>query len=181
MEILLECHTFLCCCVRSGHGMRLFQHGLCKNTVASCRVIDQHMGHCTHQPSVLQDGTAAHPLHDAAGLRQQCRVGDAQHHVAARVGVVHLFNIDTVAAGLFAAGGGQDLCRAGQHLLRKGKLCLLPGNGGAYRAVNTIFAVDADPSKGVVAEEFAFQLSGAAGGTAGAVPRSGLSLSPSWE
>ena len=167
MEILLECHTFLCCCVRSGHGMRLFQHGLCKNTVASCRVIDQHMGHCTHQPSVLQDGTAAHPLHDAAGLRQQCRVGDAQHHVAARVGVVHLFNIDTVAAGLFAAGGGQDLCRAGQHLLRKGKLCLLPGNGGAYRAVNTIFAVDADPSKGVVAEEFAFQLSGAAGGTAG--------------
>ena len=86
MEIPLECHTFLCCCVRSGHGMCLFQHGLCKNTVASCRVIDQHMGHCTHQPSVLQDGAAAHPLHDAAGLRQQCRVGDAQHHVAVRVG-----------------------------------------------------------------------------------------------
>ena len=147
--------------------MCLFQHGLRKNAVASCRVIDQYMGHCAHQPPVLQDGAAAHPLHDAAGLRQQCRVGDAQHHVAARVGIVHLFNIDAVAAGRFAAGGGQDLCRAGQHLLRKGKLCLLPGNSGAYRTVNAIFAVDADPAKGVVAEEFALQLPGAAGGTAG--------------
>ena len=126
------------------------------------------MGHRTHQPPVLQDGTAAHPLHDAAGLRQQCRVGNAQHHIAARVGIVHLFNIDAVAAGRFAVGSGQYLCRAGQHLLRKGKLRLLPGNGGAYRAVDAVFAVDADSAKGVVADKFALQLPGAAGGAAGA-------------
>ena len=113
-----------------------------------------------YQPPVLQDGTAAHPLHDAAGLRQQCRVGNAQHHIAARVGIVHLFNIDAVAAGRFAVGSGQYLCRAGQHLLRKGKLRLLPGNGGAYCAVDAVFAVDADPAKGVVADNLPFSSPG---------------------
>ena len=85
-----------------------------------------------------------------------------------RVGVVHLFYIDTVAAGRFAAGSGQDLCRAGQHLLRKGDFRLLPRNRSAYRSVDAVFAVDADPANGVVADKFALQLPGAAGGTAGA-------------
>ena len=118
------------------------------------------MGDSPYQLSILNHRAAAHPLHDAAGLRQQCRVGDAQHHVAVRVGVVHLFYIDTVAAGRFAAGSGQDLCRAGQHLLRKGDFRLLPRNRSAYRSVDAVFAVDADPANGVVADKFALQLPG---------------------
>lgn len=154
-------------------GMCLFQHGLRKNAVASCRSLTSTWVTAPTSRPFCRMGTAAHPLHDAAGLCQQCRVGDAQHHIAARVGIVHLFNIDAVAAGRFAVGSGQYLCRAGQHLLRKGKLRLLPGNGGAYRAVDAVFAVDADPAKGVVADKFTLQLPGAARRCRRCSPRSG--------
>ena len=38
------------------------------------------MGHSSHDPSVLEDGTAAHALHDAAGGIQQPLVRDAEHN-----------------------------------------------------------------------------------------------------
>ena len=42
------------------------------------------MGHSTHQHTVLDDGRAAHALHDAAGQFQQVRVSDAKDHVLGR-------------------------------------------------------------------------------------------------
>ena len=43
------------------------QHVLDKNPVPAGWVIHQYMRHRTNQFSVLNDGTAAHALHDATG------------------------------------------------------------------------------------------------------------------
>lgn len=53
------------------HDFGLFQHGLGENSVTACRVVDKDMGHCAHQPPILYDGAATHPLHDAARLGQK--------------------------------------------------------------------------------------------------------------
>ena len=47
---------------------RGFQHILNKNPVASRRVIHQHMSHRTNQLPILNDRTAAHPLHDSTKI-----------------------------------------------------------------------------------------------------------------
>lgn len=37
-----------------------FHHILNKYSVASCRIVHQHMGHCAHQFTILDDGAAGH-------------------------------------------------------------------------------------------------------------------------
>ena len=50
----------------TGRLSRRGQHILQEDTVSLRRVCHQHMSHGSHQPSVLQNGAAAHPLHDAS-------------------------------------------------------------------------------------------------------------------
>ena len=58
----------------------LFEHRLGEDPVASSGVIDQNMGHSTHEAPILEDGASAHALHDAAGRRQKRRVGHPDDH-----------------------------------------------------------------------------------------------------
>ena len=60
----------------------LLQHPFDKKSVAHGRVIDEYMRHSPYKPTVLQNGTAGHALHDVAGLWQQTLVRDPQHHTA---------------------------------------------------------------------------------------------------
>ena len=57
--------------------IHFFQHFFNLYRKAPGRVTDQYMGHSTHQFTILQDGAAAHALHDAAGLCDQIFIGDA--------------------------------------------------------------------------------------------------------
>ena len=58
----------------TGRLSRRGQHILQEDTVSLRRVCHQHMSHGSHQPSVLQNGAAAHPLHDSSsGLQQHSR------------------------------------------------------------------------------------------------------------
>ena len=147
--------------------MRLLQHGLRKNAVAACRVIYQYVGHGTHQPAVLQDGTSTHALHDAAGLCQKPPVRHMQDHVAVRVGIVYLFNADLVMLGRFSVHCGPDLCIAGHDLLRKSDLCFRAGKYSACPAIDPGLAVDADTAQRVGAQKAALQLTRAAHSAAG--------------
>ena len=63
----------------------LFEHRLGENPVATSGVIDQNMGHSTHEAPILEDGASAHALHDAAGRRQKRRVGHPDDQIPARV------------------------------------------------------------------------------------------------
>ena len=125
------------------------------------------MGHCTHQSAVLQDGTAAHALHDAAGFGKQLPVGHAQDHVAVGVCVVYLFNADAVCLGHLAVHGRPDLGIARHHLLRKSHLQLRAGKCSPCSAIDPGLAVDADAAKRMGAQKAALQLTGAAHGAAG--------------
>ena len=79
----------------------LFEHRLGENPVASGGVIDQNMGHSTHEAPILEDGASAHALHDAAGHRQKRRVGHPDDQIPARVGVADPLDLDAVSAGRF--------------------------------------------------------------------------------
>ena len=79
----------------------LFEHRLGENPIASGGVIDQNMGHSTHEAPILEDGTSAHALHDAAGRRQKRRVGHPDDQIPARVGVADPLDLDAVSAGRF--------------------------------------------------------------------------------
>ena len=146
----------------------LFQHGLGKDAVAPGRVVDQHMGHRAHQPPVLQDGAAAHALHDAAGFGQECRIGHPQDHIPAGVGVVHLLDAHFVGPGRLALSGGPDLRFAGHHLLCKGQFPRFARQRGAQGAVDTVRSIDANAAQRMGAKEFSLQLSRTANGAAGA-------------
>ena len=54
----------------------LCQHILNEYTVADGGVVDENVGHGAYDLSVLQDGGAGHPLHDAACLFEEGLVGD---------------------------------------------------------------------------------------------------------
>lgn len=52
------------------------QHILNKDPIPRRGVVDEHVGHCPHQLAVLNDGRAAHALHDAPCLLDQGGVRD---------------------------------------------------------------------------------------------------------
>ena len=55
------------------------QHMLQQDAVALGGVVHQHMGDRAHQPSVLEDGAAAHALDDAARRLQESGICDLNH------------------------------------------------------------------------------------------------------
>lgn len=75
-----------------------FQHGLGKHRVASGGVLDQYMGHCAHQFSVLEDRRTGHALNNAAGNGQQRFIRHPDHHVFVYIlgGVGYFFNLNGV-------------------------------------------------------------------------------------
>ena len=133
----------------------LFEHRLGENPVASGGVIDQNMGHSTHEAPILEDGASAHALHDAAGRRQKRRVGHPDDQIPARVGVADPLDLDAVSAGRFPLDGGPYLSGAGDDFLRERDLPQLAREVGARRAVDAVLAVDADGADGVSAQEMA--------------------------
>ena len=77
------------------------------------------MCHGSHQLSVLENGAAAHALHNAAGNFQQFRIGDADRHVAGAVcaAVVDFLQRDVIGFRRVAGNGAEDLCGSGLDLL----------------------------------------------------------------
>ena len=55
---------------------RRCQHLFDEDAVAAGGVVDEDMGDRADEFAVLENGRAAHPLHNAAGLFQQALVGD---------------------------------------------------------------------------------------------------------
>ena len=133
----------------------LFEHRLGENPVASGGVIDQNMGHSTHEAPILEDGASAHALHDAAGRRQKRRIGHPDDQIPAGVGVADPLDLDAVSAGRFPLDGSPYLSGAGDDFLRERDLPQLAREVGACRAVDAVLAVDADGADGVGAQEMA--------------------------
>ena len=90
----------------TGRLSRRGQHILQEDTVSLRRVCHQHMSHSSHQPSVLQNGAAAHPLHDASSGLQQLRVRHPQQQIpAVPAPGVHPQDLHLIGTGI-AAGNG---------------------------------------------------------------------------
>ena len=74
------------------------------------------MGHSTHEAPILEDGTSAHALHDAAGRRQKRRVDHPDDQIPAGIGVADPLDLDAVSAGRFPLDGSPYLSGAGDEL-----------------------------------------------------------------
>ena len=72
------------------------------------------MRHRADQLAVLDDGAAAHALHDAAGRVQQARIGYAQHHAfgGGSVLLADVGDFDSIFLHAASADGAEDGRRA---------------------------------------------------------------------
>ena len=67
-----------------GSCPRVLQHPVDVQPVALGWVADEHVGYRADDPAILDNGAAAHALHDAAGDGQQVGVGDLDDHALGR-------------------------------------------------------------------------------------------------
>src|SRR5699024_6507589 len=112
--------------------------------------VDKHMSDRTYQAAVLQDGAAAHSLHDTARCREKFRVGNLNHHVSIWIPRIEIdpLNANIIKFCLPPCNGREDLSITDGHLLTVGHriLCTLYASGqsavdtgliiGQYRAKN---------------------------------------------
>ena len=95
----------------------LLKHPFDVQTIAHQRIIHKYMGDRADQTSVLNDGAAAHALHNTTGFFDQLLIHDPDHEGFLRslllTGDFHDFNI----VGLHAAPvhGGENLGAACMH------------------------------------------------------------------
>ena len=77
----------------------LVEHIFNENAVAGGGVVDKNVGHGADQLAVLENGTAAHTLNDAAAFFQQVGVGDldGEAFIGKRV-TVNIRDLDLVPA-----------------------------------------------------------------------------------
>ena len=82
----------------------MLQHILNKYPIPPGRVLDEHMGYRSDQFPILNNRTAGHSLHHAAGQLQKLRIGDLKDNApgAVAAGIVHLFDLNLVV--LYLAG-----------------------------------------------------------------------------
>ena len=56
-------------------------HIFSENSIAVRRVVNKDVGDCSDKPSVLDDRTAAHSLHNTAGFTQQSFICDFDNNI----------------------------------------------------------------------------------------------------
>ena len=114
------------------------------------------------QLAVLQDRTAAHALHDAAGFLRKLRIGYAEHHAAPVFVVrrIELDNLDRITLHAVAVHVGQDfrvtdfdfVCRRDRHTLQLAVQRIV-----RYGAENAAFCVLRHGSERFFGRKFALQ------------------------
>ena len=97
----IVCLFPLCSCI---------QHILYKNAISRCGIIDEDMGHCADEVTVLDNGRAAHALDDAAGGFQQLGIGDTDEEIAAVLpgGRINFQNLHRIFLYALPGDGGKN-------------------------------------------------------------------------
>ena len=112
---------------RYGH---VDQHVFGEDAVARGGVVDEDVGDGAHQLAVLDDGRAAHPLHDAPRHRQKVVVLDLHREAFRTTGVaVDIADLHVVLLRLVAVQGGENI---GGALVKISTQSQLQGLGNAF-------------------------------------------------
>ena len=103
-----------------GFGAPFFEHILHGNAVSFRGVVHKNVCDCTNDLSVLQNGRAAHPLHDAAGHGEQIAVRDRERELPAVAGAGNARDHRLVRACAAGSYGGEDRRPAETDLALRG-------------------------------------------------------------
>ena len=95
------------------------QHIFNKDAISGSGVVDENVGDSADEFAVLDNGTAAHTLDDAAGGGEQIRVGDTQEHISAAVFAygINFQDLHRIFPGRIAGDCAADKGIAGMDIL----------------------------------------------------------------